>query len=63
MTGNKHGKTPPARGESREDRLKAALKANMAKRKAQMRGRAAKQAHDTQTGAGEPPEDTGKGTR
>ncbi|SEQ45480.1 hypothetical protein [Thalassovita taeanensis] len=36
-------KTPdklvPAKGETREQRLKAALKANMAKRKAQMRAR------------------------
>jgi hypothetical protein len=28
-------KTAPAKGETREDRLKAALKANMARRKAQ----------------------------
>lgn len=63
MVENKHGKTPPAQGNSREDRLKAALKANMAKRKAQMRGRAANQAQDGQTGAQEAPEDTGKGTR
>lgn len=33
-------KAPGAR-DGREDRLKAALKANMARRKAQMRGRAA----------------------
>lgn len=33
----KHGKS----GETREDRLKAALKANMARRKAQARARAA----------------------
>ncbi len=41
MTGKnspkKHGKS----GETREDRLKAALKANMARRKAQAKARAA----------------------
>jgi len=36
-------KTVPAKGETREDRLKAALKANMARRKAQARARAVKQ--------------------
>jgi hypothetical protein len=35
------GKTPQSAPESREDRLKAALKANMAKRKAQARARSA----------------------
>jgi hypothetical protein len=34
------GDTPEPPGRSREDRLKAALKANMAKRKAQTRARA-----------------------
>ena len=34
-------KSRPKASDSREDRLKAALKANMARRKAQMRGRAA----------------------
>ncbi|MFD1193924.1 hypothetical protein ACFQ3C_04510 [Seohaeicola saemankumensis] len=37
------GKTPPAKGGAREERLKAALKANMARRKAQARARAAQQ--------------------
>ena len=37
------GKTPPGKGETREERLKAALKANMARRKAQARARAEKQ--------------------
>jgi hypothetical protein len=34
------GNSSPKNGQSREDRLKAALKANMAKRKAQARARA-----------------------
>jgi hypothetical protein len=38
------GKTAPAKGNAREERLKAALKANMARRKAQARARAVKQA-------------------
>ena len=40
------GKTPPLKGGTREERLKAALKANMARRKAQAqaRARAAQQA-------------------
>lgn len=38
------GKTAPGKGETREERLKAALKANMARRKAQARARAEKQA-------------------
>jgi len=33
------GKTPPRKAQTREERLKAALKANMAKRKAQARAR------------------------
>ncbi|MDG1129858.1 hypothetical protein ABWH93_18105 [Seohaeicola saemankumensis] len=37
------GKTSPAKGGTREERLKAALKANMARRKAQARARAAQQ--------------------
>ena len=45
MTGDpqktKAGTPPPARkGQTREDRLKSALKANMARRKAQARSRA-----------------------
>jgi hypothetical protein len=45
MTGDpqktKAGTAPPARkGQTREDRLKSALKANMARRKAQARSRA-----------------------
>lgn len=39
MTETKPGKPAPKRGETREDRLKAALKANLARRKAQMRAR------------------------
>ena len=35
------GKTSPAKGGTREERLKAALKANMARRKAQARARSA----------------------
>jgi hypothetical protein len=38
------GKTSPAKSGTREERLKAALKANMARRKAQARARAAQQA-------------------
>ena len=41
MEQNKPGKKQPKKTETREDRLKAALKANMAKRKAQARARAA----------------------
>ena len=33
------GKSPPRKAQTREERLKAALKANMAKRKAQARAR------------------------
>jgi len=39
MTKPNTGKQAPAKAEMREDRLKAALKANMAKRKAQARAR------------------------
>ncbi|EGJ22108.1 hypothetical protein RSWS8N_08500 [Cereibacter sphaeroides WS8N] len=49
------GKAPPGpkgpAAESREDRLKAALKANMARRKAQAKARAAREA-----GPGDAPE-------
>jgi hypothetical protein len=38
------GRPTPAKGDTREERLKAALKANMARRKAQARARAAKAA-------------------
>ncbi|SEV97545.1 hypothetical protein SAMN04488515_0473 [Cognatiyoonia koreensis] len=38
---NKRDKPPKNAAETREDRLKAALKANMAKRKAQARARKA----------------------
>ncbi|HSG36810.1 MAG TPA: hypothetical protein VLA27_05155 [Paracoccaceae bacterium] len=41
MTKISSPKTGAKAGESREDRLKAALKANMARRKAQARARAA----------------------
>ncbi|WP_371226056.1 hypothetical protein [Roseovarius sp. 2305UL8-3] len=40
MTKPKPGKPAPKTGETREDRLKAALKANMGRRKAQARARA-----------------------
>ncbi len=49
-TPDKTRKAPPKAG--REDRLKAALKANMAKRKAQMRARSTDRAADP----GEAPE-------
>ncbi|MEQ8896199.1 MAG: hypothetical protein RID23_03850 [Roseovarius sp.] len=39
MTKKDPDKARPAGKDSREDRLKAALKANMARRKAQVRGR------------------------
>ncbi|SFU18589.1 hypothetical protein SAMN05216236_14315 [Sedimentitalea nanhaiensis] len=49
-------KTPPrptqAQGSSRDDRLKAALKANLARRKAQARSRKAAQTTDTDTPSG-----------
>ncbi|WP_296763674.1 hypothetical protein [Sediminimonas sp.] len=51
MTRKTDGKTPPAAGASREDRLKAALKANMARRKAQARARGAKPAPADDPGA------------
>ena len=51
------GKTSPAKGGTREERLKAALKANMARRKAQARARAAKQ---TPSADDPPGRDTGK---
>jgi len=44
---NKPGKTKPAKAaQSREDRLKAALKANMAKRKQQAKARATDEKRD-----------------
>ncbi|MGB3243377.1 MAG: hypothetical protein WBB25_02505 [Sulfitobacter sp.] len=39
---------PPKTGKTREDRLKAALKANMARRKAQTRARAAQNTADNE---------------
>ena len=44
MEQKRQGKTPPAGGETRQERLKAALKANMARRKAQARARAGRDA-------------------
>lgn len=41
MTQKNNTGKPQEKGSSREDRLKAALKANMAKRKAQARARSA----------------------
>ncbi len=41
MTKDKSKKLLPKTGETREDRLKSALKANLARRKAQMRAKAA----------------------
>ncbi|NNE52970.1 MAG: hypothetical protein HKN30_11285 [Sulfitobacter sp.] len=49
MADRKAPRKPAPQGQSREDRLKAALKANMARRKAQARARAAE-------------EETGKGS-
>jgi hypothetical protein len=46
--GTPRGGSAPAREMSREDRLKAALKANMARRKAQARARGADQARQDQ---------------
>ncbi len=43
MTGKNQQKNSPDPAKTREDRLKAALKANMAKRKAQARARAEEQ--------------------
>ena len=51
MTRKTDGKTPPGLGAGREDRLKAALKANMARRKAQMRARGTKPAVQGPDGA------------
>ncbi|SEM60379.1 hypothetical protein SAMN04488077_10669 [Roseovarius tolerans] len=42
--------TPAKKGQSREDRLKSALKANLARRKAQMRARGADEAGKPETG-------------
>jgi hypothetical protein len=47
------GRTPPDKGETREERLKAALKANMARRKAQARARAAKESAAPQAKSGQ----------
>ncbi|HKL55212.1 MAG TPA: hypothetical protein VJ893_03755 [Roseovarius sp.] len=41
---------PEKKGQSREDRLKSALKANLARRKAQMRARGADEAGKPETG-------------
>ncbi|TMM51237.1 hypothetical protein [Sulfitobacter sabulilitoris] len=47
---DKSASTPPAKpGASRDDRLKAALKANLARRKAQSRNRAPKDGQPTGT--------------
>ncbi|WP_162841714.1 hypothetical protein [Sulfitobacter sp. EhC04] len=46
-------KTPGKKASPREDRLKAALKANMARRKAQMRARAAQDTTESRKGANE----------
>jgi len=40
---------PAKKGQSREDRLKSALKANLARRKAQLRARAADEADKPET--------------
>ena len=40
MQQRRHGTTPPDKGNAREERLKAALKVNMARRKAQALARA-----------------------
>lgn len=48
MNKNAPNKPAPKASPAREDRLKAALKANMARRKAQMRGRAVDQAGDNE---------------
>ena len=52
MEQNKPGKKLPKKTETREDRLKAALKANMAKRKAQARARAADAGESQDKGQG-----------
>jgi hypothetical protein len=56
-------KTPKTQGNktpnARDARLKAALKANMAKRKAQAKGRAANQSGDDVAGDGTSKEDKG----
>ena len=48
MTKNAPDKPAAKAGQDREERLKAALKANMARRKAQLRGRATGQADKTE---------------
>ncbi|WP_166434059.1 hypothetical protein [Roseovarius spongiae] len=49
MTRDTPPKKPAKTGETREDRLKAALKANLARRKAQGRKRGARGADDGQS--------------
>ena len=49
--------TPKAAPDERGDRLKSALRANLARRKAQMRARAASEAGYTSAGQGEHQED------
>ena len=44
MNSSNDKKAKPQKADNREDRLKAALKANMGKRKAQARARAAQEA-------------------
>lgn len=56
MEQKRQGKTPPAGGETRQERLKAALKANMARRKAQARARAGR---DAAGGDGDRKDETG----
>jgi hypothetical protein len=57
MQQKRHGTTPPDKGNPREERLKAALKVNMARRKAQARARAEQK---TAKGDENPVDDTGK---
>ena len=61
MTRDTDSKAPPGQGAAREDRLKAALKANMARRKAQMRARGAKPAPRDRGDAGQADVDNGEG--
>ncbi len=49
MTDKSSSRPKPGRGQTREDRLKAALKANLARRKAQARSRKSAQAADSGT--------------
>lgn len=50
MTQNSDSKNTPQKAQTRDERLKAALKANMARRKAQARARADKQSSDKDKG-------------